>query len=68
VTSDRISLDAFSGEVKRGGRSREVSPGAAFSLALPLARLIRPWIERAASRLWIDDGRYAERLHELRAR
>src|SRR5690606_31598118 len=40
----------------------------AFSLALPLARLIRPWIERAASRLWADDGRYAERLHELRAR
>jgi isorenieratene synthase len=39
----------------------------AFRLALPLARLIRPWIEGAASRLWVDDGRYAERLCELRA-
>jgi isorenieratene synthase len=38
-----------------------------FQLALPLARLIRPWIESAARRLWVDDGRYAERLCELRA-
>ena len=37
-----------------------------FRFAVPLARLIRPFMERAARRLWVDDVRYAERLHELR--
>lgn len=38
-----------------------------FRLALPLARLIRPLIERSARRLWVDDRAYAERLYELRS-
>jgi hypothetical protein len=37
-----------------------------FQLALPLARLIRPLLERAARRLWADDRGYAERLYQLR--
>jgi hypothetical protein len=28
---------------------------------LPLARWARPWLERRASRLWIEDVAYAER-------
>lgn len=39
-----------------------------FRYALALARLIRPWLERAARQLWVDDVRYAERLYELRTR
>jgi len=37
-----------------------------FQHALKLNRLIRPFIERSARRLWVDDVAYAERLHELR--
>lgn len=39
-----------------------------FRLARPLARLLRPLLERSARRLWIDDAAYAERLYEIRAR
>ena len=28
---------------------------------LPLARWVRPWIERRAARLWVEDVAYAER-------
>lgn len=37
-----------------------------FQHALKLQRLIRPFIERSARRLWVDDVAYAERLYELR--
>ena len=37
-----------------------------FRYAMRLRHLIRPFIERSARRLWIDDAAYAERLYELR--
>ena len=37
-----------------------------FRHARKLQRLIRPFIERSARRLWVDDAAYAERLYELR--
>ena len=37
-----------------------------FQYALKLKRFIRPFIERSARRLWVDDAAYAERLHALR--
>lgn len=37
-----------------------------FRSALRLNRFIRPFIERSARRLWVDDAAYAERLYELR--
>ena len=37
-----------------------------FQHARKLQRLIRPFIERSAHRLWVDDAAYAERLYELR--
>jgi isorenieratene synthase len=37
-----------------------------FALALRAARVIRPLIERAAARLWVEDIAYAERRHALR--
>ncbi|MEE4270358.1 MAG: DUF5914 domain-containing protein [Thermoanaerobaculales bacterium] len=37
-----------------------------FRHALRLQRFIRPFIERSARRLWVDDAAYAERLYELR--
>jgi hypothetical protein len=39
-----------------------------FRVARALAPLVRPWIERAARRLWADDAAYAERIFELRSR
>lgn len=36
-----------------------------FLLALRAARFIRPWIERAAARLWVEDIAYAERRRAL---
>jgi hypothetical protein len=39
-----------------------------FANALRGARLITPFMRRAATRLWRDDLAYAERLYELRAR
>lgn len=39
-----------------------------FGHVLFLRRLVRPFIERAARRLWVDDAAYAERLAELRRR
>ncbi len=39
-----------------------------FRHAVKLHRLIRPFIERSARRLWVDDAAYAERLYALRAR
>ncbi len=39
-----------------------------FRHALKLQRFIRPFIERSARRLWVDDAAYAERLYELRNR
>ena len=32
---------------------------------LPLARWARPWLERRASRLWVEDVAYAERRREV---
>jgi isorenieratene synthase len=37
-----------------------------FRHARKLQRFIRPFIERSASRLWVDDAAYAERLYALR--
>ncbi len=37
-----------------------------FRHARKLQRFIRPFIERSALRLWVDDAAYAERLYELR--
>ena len=37
-----------------------------FRRAMKLQRWIRPFIERSARRLWVDDAAYAERLYELR--
>ena len=38
-----------------------------FRHALKLQRFVRPFIERSARRLWVDDAAYAERLYALRA-
>jgi isorenieratene synthase len=38
-----------------------------FRMAVKLNRFIRPFIERSARRLWVDDAAYAERLYELRS-
>ncbi|MGI9308342.1 MAG: DUF5914 domain-containing protein [Gammaproteobacteria bacterium] len=37
-----------------------------FQHALKVTRFVRPFMERTAKRLWIDDIAYAERLYELR--
>jgi len=37
-----------------------------FRHAMKLRRLIRPFIERSARRLWVDDAAYAERLYARR--
>ena len=37
-----------------------------FRHALKVNRFIRPFIERSARRLWVDDAAYAERLYALR--
>ena len=37
-----------------------------FALARRTSRLIRPWIERAAQRLWVEDAAYAERRYAMR--
>ena len=37
-----------------------------FQHAQKLSGLIRPFIERSARRLWVDDAAYAERLYALR--
>jgi isorenieratene synthase len=37
-----------------------------FRHAAKLSSLIRPFIERSARRLWVDDAAYAERLYALR--
>ena len=37
-----------------------------FLMALRAARFIRPLIERAAARLWVEDIAYAERRHALK--
>jgi hypothetical protein len=44
------------------------SDRAGFRHARKLQRFIRPFIERSARRLWVDDAAYAERLYELRDR
>jgi isorenieratene synthase len=44
------------------------SPRKGFRAALALGRVFRPFIERAAHRLWVDDAAYAERLFSLRQR
>jgi len=38
-----------------------------FQHALKLKRFVRPFIERSARRLWVDDIAYAERLYQLRS-
>ena len=42
------------------------SERAGFAVARALGPLLRPLVERAARRLWIDDAAYAERLYSLR--
>ena len=42
------------------------SDRAGFRIVRRLGRLVRPFIERAAKRLWVDDAAYAERLYALR--
>jgi hypothetical protein len=42
------------------------SQRAGFALARVCAPLLRPLVERAARRLWIEDAAYAERLYSLR--
>ncbi|HKP64615.1 MAG TPA: DUF5914 domain-containing protein [Polyangiales bacterium] len=42
------------------------SERSGFAVARSLAPLLRPLVERAARRLWIDDAAYAERLYQLR--
>ena len=37
-----------------------------FALVLRAARVIRPLIERAAARLWVEDIAYAERRRAVR--
>ena len=37
-----------------------------FKVAQRTAGLLRPFIERSARRLWVDDAAYAERLYRLR--
>jgi isorenieratene synthase len=37
-----------------------------FQHALKVKRFVRPFIERSARRLWVDDAAYAERLYALR--
>jgi isorenieratene synthase len=44
------------------------SPRPGFRHARRAARWIRPFVERSARRLWVDDAAYAERLYELRQR
>jgi isorenieratene synthase len=44
------------------------SDRTSFQHALRVRDLARPFIERAARRLWVDDAAYAERLHWLRQR
>ncbi len=39
-----------------------------FQHARKLQRFIRPFIERSARRLWVDDAAYAEQLYTLRSR
>ena len=39
-----------------------------FRFAQKVSRFVRPFIERSARRLWVDDVAYAERLYELRMR
>lgn len=39
-----------------------------FGLARLLSRVIRPFIERSARRLWMDDRAYAERLYQIHGR
>jgi len=38
-----------------------------FGLAVRAGRVLRPFIERRALRLWVDDAAYAERRYALRA-
>jgi isorenieratene synthase len=42
------------------------SPRPGFRFALAVNRWIRPFVERSARRLWVDDAAYAERRYELR--
>lgn len=44
------------------------SPRAGFRWIRGLQGFVRPFIERSARRLWVDDAAYAERLFELRQR
>jgi hypothetical protein len=41
------------------------SPRSGFAHASKVSRLVRPFIERSARRLWVDDAAYAERLAQL---
>jgi SOS response regulatory protein OraA/RecX len=37
-----------------------------FAAAVALSRIVRPFIERSARRLWLDDVAYAERRYQVR--
>jgi len=37
-----------------------------FKMAQLVAGFVRPFMERSAQRLWVDDAAYAERLYRLR--
>ena len=42
------------------------SDRAGFALARKMQPVLRPFVEAAARRLWVEDAAYAERLYELR--
>lgn len=44
------------------------SDRAQFRYVLPLARWARPWLERRAARLWVEDVAYAERRRVVQDR
>ena len=44
------------------------SPREGFAHAKKVQRLVRPLMEFAAKRLWVDDIEYAERTYEVRRR
>lgn len=44
------------------------SPRPGFAMARRVSAVVRPLMARTASRLWVDDLVYAERLYTLRAR
>ena len=50
------------------GDARHLRPPGLRARSPPWRRSLRPLMRWSARRLWIDDARYAERLHALRTR